>query len=67
MKPFFQVYKLVANGPDDCEWELDSEYEELKDATYCMACYEEKGYQTKLFDPYVGEYYTSAGQVAPLK
>ena len=58
----FEVYILRADGPDDCEWEWESEYTSLSEATKRVVELEECGYSSKLFDPFTGEYYNSKGE-----
>lgn len=59
---FFEVYIFQANGPDDCEWEIYSQHTALSEATKQMASLENRGYSTKLFDPWVGSYYDQHGK-----
>ena len=60
-KPLYQVFTLEADGPDDCVWDIYSEHESLSEATKQMIHLEERGYEAKLFDPYVGKTYDSKG------
>jgi hypothetical protein len=58
----FEVYILRADGPDDCEWEFESDYDSLSEATKRVIELEDCGYSSKLFDPFVGEYYNIKGE-----
>lgn len=56
-EPKYELWILRQSGPDDADWDLDEEFILYSKCIMKATDYHDKGFQVKIFDPFMGKAY----------